>query len=70
MYVYVILIYLYRQIECEEDEENIKLQQCWVDLLNAIKSIYRENRKCLSENGGSLNRDKCKNHVARLVSVL
>lgn len=64
-YVAFIIFIFIRQIECEEDEENIKLQQCWVDLLNAIKCIYRDNRKCLSENGGTLHRDKCKNHVSR-----
>lgn len=59
----------FRLIENEEDEENVKLQQCWVDLLHAIKCIYRDNKKALSQNGGTVDKHKCKNHVSRWVNV-
>ncbi|XP_067938366.1 protein FAM193A-like isoform X2 [Watersipora subatra] len=55
-----------RQIELDQDLENAKLQQCWGELLHAIRCVYREGKSCLSENGGSLDKHKQKQHVSRL----
>lgn len=55
----------FRRIQHEQDVENLRLQQCWKDLLEAIQSIYRDTDKCLTENGGVLDKNRLKNHVAR-----
>lgn len=58
-----------RRIQHEQDVENRRLQQCWKELLEAIHSIYRDNDKCLTENGGALDKNKLKSHVARYILV-
>lgn len=54
-----------RLIENEQQEENAKLQQCWAELLHAIRCIYRDNEQCLKEKGGTIERDRCKKYVGR-----
>lgn len=59
------IVFHCRQIEQDHDEETAKLQQCWGDLLNSIRLIYREGKSCLLENGGKVDRAKQKEHVEK-----
>ena len=63
------LVFVYRQIEAEQETETSELQHCWMELRHVVRCAYREAGTVLAEGEETIQDvDKMKELVHRLVA--